>query len=307
MSRDYATAKREYQKSMIRGLVFIAVVITMGGIVLWYLYVFGNPERTFWETVDANLRIKSYSRIISQEQPDSTATNITTVQFNDNIARDTGMFSMQGGQNLNQVTESIGTKDENFFAYRRVEGDIKNSAGEQVDTSSVIGLYGVLDLNSPEAFGLPQTYKNALAGPQLTIPFANLNRDNRRELVQFIKDNNVYKVDFDNVSKNMVNGKTAYKYSVTIDIEQYIRMLQKLDEMNGTELLAGINPEEARGQEVVVFMSIDINARQLLELEVSGQGTNEIITGYNGNYGIEKPEEFIQFKELNNRIQQLLQ
>ncbi|MDQ3158560.1 MAG: hypothetical protein M3P98_00270 [bacterium] len=309
MTKDFASAKRENRRSVTIWLYVFAVLIAFVGFVVWYAYVFSSPERTFWSTVDANLNVSSYSKVVVQEQPGSKGTNVTT--FEDGvtpIARDVGILTTgEGESTINQETESIGVEGQNYFTYKRVDGKILNSAGEPVDTSSVVGVAGVMDLNSPLSQGFPQTLRDARVGPQLTLPFANLGSEQRSDLISFMQDSGVFKVDFNNVSKSEVNGKTAYKYDVEINIEKYIELLQKLDELNGTEFFAGIDPAQANGQTANVIMSIDINARQLLELEYSGTGAKETISGYNGHYNIKKPTEFVEFNELNNRIRELLQ
>jgi hypothetical protein len=139
-----------------------------------------------------------------------------------------------------------------------------------------------------------------------SVPFAQLTPAQRQELVQFMKDNKVYDVDYRGATVVERAGKQAYEYKATVNLPAYIETLKKVDAMMGLGQLETVDPaqyEGAAAAELTIVSSID--GRQLLEVTYPGTSRKETYSSYGARVNVPVPDTDLTRGELEQRVQKI--
>lgn len=301
-SRVIAPAPVDPQRLMINWLVALAVVILLGGLWTWYQYVHRSTYGVFWDTVNNSLNINGVTRTV--EQAGNGGQMKQTLQLSlgqHNLARGVTTITQPNQQDDGQLiiqTEIVGTPTTNFARYVGISG---------ITPSSQADLASVKDIWSQETVTKGQFGQNVFIESIFgSIPFGDLNAAQRQELVQFMKDNKVYDVDYRGAKVVNRDGKQAYEYNVKVNIPAYIASLVMLDDMLGLGQLTGVDPATSEGTapaELTVVASID--GRQLLEIGFVGAPRTEKYSAYGVHVDGLLPEAVLPRVELEQKVQKL--
>lgn len=287
------------RKAVLYTLVAAFLVLFLG-IWLWYQFVFANAERTFWGMIDANLQTRGVTRYISQQTQSSkleqylqlelgatnAAKSITTIEQSD----------AGTGQSTRVVTEAIGVPNATYSRY----SDIKTSDNRQF--GSLLETWGKEEANAESES--QSVFSEAVYG---VVPFARLDTNQRAEVTEFIRDNNVYDVDFSKAEKIEAEGKTAYKYPVTVNTVAYIKMLQLVDKMMGLDQLSRIDANSYSQSPVIPMeISVGIDSRQLLKTKYQDVEREETYSSYGIQSSLQEPRSSIPRGELERKLQKAL-
>lgn len=287
-------------------LVIAGIFVLLGGWLMWRHFIFADPSNTFWGMVDASLQTEGVTKYVSQGDDAGYGEQYLQLELGaTNAARSltTLVETDTSGQGSKVVTETIGTPEANYVQYRQIESTATLPSGESPDFAKVLNIWGKEDLASS---GLGQgVFSEAILG---VVPFGRLTPAQRAELIQFMKDNQVYSVDYKNATRIEHEGKAAYQYQVQIKPDAYIAMLKKFDAMMGLNQLNGL--DETRYQlsaPIELQMTVAIDARQLSEVSYIQAGRVETFTGYGANANIQIPTEYITRQELEQQLSKLVQ
>lgn len=286
-------------------VILFALIVLVGGLWAWHRYVFMDAERTFWSTVDANLQTYGVTKNLTQEEANNKVDRFVQLQFGDpTVVRDVSVIEQDNnGQETKVISEVLGTKDQNFIRYRQLDAPSTNGAR---DFSEVVGRWAVEDVGDGSNVQ-SAALRDAIIGSVYGLPFANVSPAERQELVNFMKDNEVYSADFNATSILNRDGKTYYQYAVTTNVSAYIAMIQKLDAMIGLNQLQQLQPSDYESEpDVEIVMVIDPKARQLVELTYKQVGQQERYSGYGARIVNELPEPELSRQELEGKIQSVL-
>lgn len=291
------------QKLLAVWLVVLGTLVFLGGLWAWYSNVHQSAYRVFWDSVDNNLNIYGVTRTIEQNNNGSTVNQKLQLFLGaENIARGRTTVTQpnQTGGTTTVVTETVGTPTNNYARYVDIQTGEGNSG--QPDTSRVLNVW-----SREVLLGGEQQNESVLSEAIFSsIPFAYLPLNQRQEVVQFMKDNDVYEVDYRNAKKVERAGKQAYEYQVTVNLKGYIETLQKVDRLMGLEQLTSVNSaayEGATPAELVVISSID--GRQVLEITYNGSNRTEKYSSYGARLEVDIPETEVLRSELEQRVQEV--
>lgn len=284
-----------------KAIVLVAIVVLAIGIYVWRLSVFASPENTFWGMVNSNLTTNGVTREITQKN--GTAELVQKMQLNlgaRNYVHGKTIVAQDDEQNkIRVVTESLTTKDQNFVRYTEVDAQ---RSGEQVrDFSGIVNKWA---LDENENSGQQNVFYEMVYS---IVPFGNLNAQQRQELNEFVRTNNVYDIDFANAKIETNQGKSAYRYNVKINQVKYVELLQKFDQMMNLNQLGGLNSADYEGaQNVALEVVVAIDSRQLLEVNFPAGQRKEKYFAYGATSNLDVPEAVVPKSDLESGLQKLL-
>lgn len=279
-----------------------AAVIFVASGWMWWHYVRSNPERTFFAAIENSLRTQGVTRQV--EQASSGQKLDQRVQLSvgrQHVAHGQTVIEQQGEVNATIKTEAISTPKEDYVRYTTIETTQKSQDGKDLDFSKLINLWGkaVPDPQGQSQAG--ELYNESVLG---VVPVGNLRARDRADIMKFVHENKVYKVDAKSVKRKLEKGRPVYSYDVTVMPEAYIGMLKKYGKAAGLKQLEAVDPASYKDTEPLTFqLSVDVWSRQLTSIVFGGGERTEHMTGYGVARTVDFPKETIPLSELQSRLQ----
>lgn len=277
--------------------VVLAVLLLTAGF-FWWTKVFNSPENVFWGMIENSLATSSVTRRVNQLSPGGSVDTYSRLQTGATNASHSLEITKQGQTTVTK--ETIGTPDADYARYVGIDTDQMSVSGEPVDFSSVLGVWGK---STEEQSSEAQYFNQAILG---TVPFASLSSTDRREIVDFMRQNGVYTVAYNEVQKSHEDGRKIYAYKVKISPVAYFRMLQLFADKLGLPEVPALEPSQYEGvAELETEFMVGKNSRQLLAIRYLGSGQEETYSSYGLSVPIQTPQNTIPLTELQTRIQNL--
>jgi hypothetical protein len=275
---------------------------------LWWSKVSLNPERVFWGTVAQGLNEPGATLHIEQQNKDSKADQL--IQFKVGAQSSARALSTVTQGKDRARSEIIGTPDADYSRYQALHIDNqKNQHGQPLNFSPVLGLWGKSEhLQSSQSKAGQQLLPQVLLGVGLPfgavpMPIGQVPSANRAELLRQIRDEKVYAINFSTVKKQHVDGRLQYVYHASIAPAPYVHYLQNFGRALGLHDLDQINPGDYQGtQPMVVDLTIDARARQLVVVGSQKNGYRETYSGHGLTPAIAIPAHAISIAELQSRL-----
>jgi hypothetical protein len=296
------------QKQLARLLFVGGILIVAGALYLWYSQVYSNTERVFWAMVDNNL--KSFGQTQSQSQVDqsrglSQEQKLQLQLGAQNVVRGQAKLSqdISPEQRVSIETDSISTPAATYVRYSDIQ--INDQPGSSVN--SALAKVQNTWAKEERISANNSAFVEALYGSLGRVPTAHLSIENRQRLTNFMKDNKVYTIDYAKVKKEKRGSRSVHVYEVMVNVEQYVRMLTLLDEMNGLKMLTGVDPAQfAGGQPIAIELSVDVLTRSLVEAGYNNGQQKESFSAPGAVVTMQLPSETISLSELQQKLQQAL-
>lgn len=275
----------------------------IGSGLFWWFGVQTQPKRVFDDLLSQSLSTNGVTVQTAQSsQEGDIAYWLQYSLGSTNQARALTNINQNGAQ---VVTEVLGTKDQDYTRYKSIETAQTDQNGQPVDTSNIENVWakGSSSLLAQSALGL-----NLPLGA-LPIPIGNVTPEKRSELLNFIKQSRVYKVDYDNVETKHQNGRLQYTYKVQVELILYADLLKRFGESVGLDTLAQLDPNTYSGAAPLdLKMTVDVRSRHLVAVDVAVSETQNYSYTYIA-YDIplrnEIPDQTIPDTELQQRVQGL--
>lgn len=267
---------------------------------VWWANVYRNPERAFWGMLNNSLASSGVSSRLMDSQNGQKLDVYTQLELGQqNLARSETTLT----QNGNVIkTESIGTLATDYTRYISFKTSSKNSKGQPLNFSSVIGVWSKspakVSGTTPDA--LQHLFGQSLLG---VVPIANLTSDKRSALLTQIRTSNVYVPDFSSVKTQTIEGQLAYIYNVAVEPVAYAAMIQQFAHDEDIGNLSELAPAQYQGASALqVKLAVGMNSRQLLRISYSGSARRQTYSGYGEQPIISIPAKTISTSALQQRL-----
>jgi hypothetical protein len=280
------------------------VVLLLIAAWLWWGSVSTKPDRVWWGMMNQSL---TTSGVTVQASQNNSGTDVKqTIQFSfgaQNMSHSLTTLH-QGGTTV--VDELLSTPTADYSRYVSVKTDQKNSKGQPLDFSKLIGVWAKRDMSS-------QLFSQDVLGTGLplggvAIPVANLSPELRTKLVNQIRNQGVYDVSFkdSDVKKETHNGRLVYIYTAKIQPVLYANMMKSLAKSIGIHDLDNLDPNSFSGQQPFEMkLTVDVHAQRLLTAEAVGADIKQTYTSYDVPVSIAVPAKTITGTELQKRLSDL--
>lgn len=251
-----------------------------------------------------SLQTRGVTRQVSQSGNGQTVNQVTRLSLEaERNAQSQTVLVQEGDRPTTVVTESIGTPTTDYVRYTSIDTAQTKANGDKLDFGSILNVWGNSETEGSEGQTDGELYNESVLG---VVPFGRLDKQQRTELLDFIRSENVYEVDYGSVQRTIENGRPRYAYPVTVDAAAYILLLKRYGEMSGLNQLGTLDPGSYEGSERLPFtLVVDVWSRQLKRIDFGDGQRVENFTGHNASRGVTLPKDAIDVNELQSRLQEL--
>lgn len=306
MSKSGRLAKAIKNTTTAQRITLVAVVlfVIFGGV--WCRNIYMSPRNVFWGMIDNNLATESVTRHVVQEQGGQTLDQYMQLQFgSSNSAHNLISVKQSGDTGENEVkSETIGTPKNDYSRYVSIKTPQKTAEGKPIDTSKLVNVWAKTDDSKAGQPSSAQYFQQSILG---IVPYANLNYQQRRELIKLMQDKKAYDFTAEQPKTSKVEGKVVYIYTVSISPKAYIEMLQKFTKFMGLKDVE-LDPGQYEGAPPLkVEMTVGKLSRQLLKIKYVDGGQEETYSAQGLEQAVTLPSKTIPISELQDRIQKSMQ
>lgn len=300
----YSYVSKRY---LLHWLYALGVIILLGSGWLWLARVQVQPERVFWGAIEQSLRTRGVTvqALQGSEQDVAVKTSLQLGLGGNNLAQSRTEV-IQADSRV--VTEVLGTLDQDYTRYAAIETTQKNKQGQPLDTSKLTGVWAKNDgegrLLAETLLGLNQQFG------ALPIPIGYVSPKARAELIEKIRSEKMYTVDFQNITKSTSkdSGRAIITYPVTIQVIQYVDLMKRFAKAVGLPNLNDVDPNAYSGaQPFELLISIDARSQQVQSVQHKQQteGLTQTYSGYDVPVRTEVPAQTIPISEWQARLREL--
>ncbi len=280
----------------------IGLIIALVFSCLWYSRVYMNSERRFWSAVENSMSTRSVVRTLSEGGSGNQVVQDYRFHFSPQqvIENRVDFKQKSATTDTEVVTEGIIFPQEQFLRYTKFRNDTNGEEGANLD--SVLGEWANQGSGAGEA---EEARLNYLSEYVTLAVFGNFNAQQRAELINNLRQNNVYDVDFNNVLEDELDGEDVKIYQVTVNLRPFAELLNEAFVMAGYGDFPPLNPENYR--EGSTLKSVFKVAGNNSIVGINFGNRNEVYSNYGVIKIIERPEADMTINELQNEVQSIIQ
>lgn len=297
MAKISADDRDVYLKTAL--LVAIPLLL-FGGWLLW-TKVYMSKQAVFNAMLNNSLNTYGVTKTVKQNDQSGKLEQVSQAQFGaqNTVEVKTTINQPTVGGDAKVITETIATPTENYVRYTDIQVPVEEGK-PAYDFSTLKGQWGRVS----KAEGGNSIFSEAVFG---VVLFGNLPEEQRVELTNFMKDKQIYKVDFSKVEAKNEDGHSVYVYPVDLNTKNYVQLVKKYDEILGLKLMEQLDPEAYSDSETVsVKLHVDKQSRNLVQTEYPDGGREEKVSGYGIRKAVTVPAEAVERQDLEDKLQKLL-
>lgn len=281
-------------------LLVVSLLAFLASGYLWWNQVVNSPRNVFYGMLENSLSSAGVTKQAFQTSGAQTLEQTTFLQTGANkIAQSFTTLTQNDLDTTTVRTEGIGTPMTDYVRYTSIETAQTGATGEALDFSAVLGVWG----RTADAGGVTvgELYGETVLG---IVPFGYLRQPERHEVMTFIRQNNVYGVDYKGVEREVRHGRPIYVYRARVSPEHYVAMLKMFATGVGLTQLERFDPATFRDTPRFEFdLAVDIWSRQLVSIKYADSGRTETYLSHGARRDIALPQQYIPVAELQARLQ----
>lgn len=295
-----------YKKLALRMSV-LAVVLVVGAGYIAYTRLYLTKERRFWQAIQNSMSTQSFVREVTSGGTGNRTVEKTRLNFGAEASIDkiSSVSAKSATSESNVTTRSIMTPSAQYISYSNIFTTEKKASGEPFNFDSVNGIWAVqAQGTTPQE--LDQLKLEYVQQQVSIVPFGNLNAATRRTIINELKQSDVYEIDYTNIVKQEVEGKTYMAYPVRVKLRQYVAILQKHFDAMGFGMFPSLDPSQyAEKSRYNATLLLDLNSSTLRGISSSNQ--SEIYTNYGVSQKAPIPDKTVSLEDLQSKLQSLQQ
>lgn len=291
---DLKSAKFWTSLLLLAGLILLG---TSG--YFWYKNVFSDADRVFYGMLSRSLETDSVTRQVTQDEASRSVNQTYYISFSPETVIESSSTIDQVGQDRSKssvTTRTIGERDTDYVQYSEI--NVPQSLGSKNDFSKVLNQWAKRQ-NKQESGEQAQFLNEAIF---TFIPFGNFSQENRTELINLIKQAQVYKISRSETSYQ--NGRPMMDLTVSIKPKALIEVLREYAAISGLGQQDLLDPSQyEKASDVSVQIKIDMLSRHLTNIDFPGETRKETYGSYGLNRNVSVPTGTISVEELQSRLQ----
>ncbi len=288
--------------SLARTLFLIGIIMFIGAGAVWWKNIASSPENVFYKALDNSMKTRSIGRFVEQDNGSQKLEQRSSLVTGHN-AQVSSLTTLTQGEATSVRTQSVGTPTEDFVRYLSIDTDQKGLSGQPLDFNDVVGFWGKSGGAEQDGETRGELFGENVLG---VIPVGFVPHEKRAEIINIIKDQVVYEVDFSKTKREIIRGRSHYTYDVSVRSDKYIAMLKEFARAVGLTQLEQLDPLSFVDAEPFQFsMTIDGPSRQVVSVAFAGSARQEAYSSYGHETLITLPEETIPIEELQARLQNI--
>lgn len=287
---------------LVRVLLLIGFIVFLTGGALWWKNIANNPRNVFYGMLDNSMKTRGIGRHVMQDngaQQLDQRTRLTLGQ----TAQASSSTVLTQNETTSVRTDSIGTPTQDYVRYGAIDTDQPGSDGQPLNFDEILGVWGKAENIDQINETRGELFGETVLG---VVPLGFVRYEKRAELMDFIREQNVYNTDFSAATREIVNGRPQYTYNVQVTSQNYITMLKQFATAVGLNQLEAIDP--AAFSDVAPFefsVVVDIWSKQLVSIQYANSARTEDYGSYGQETVVMPPEQTISIDELQLRLQNI--
>lgn len=280
----------------------VIVLVLFSGFVIWFNRVYADPTQVFWGMVANNLSTPGVTREIIQKSDIVQTDSLTRLWFGPQpVVRNLRKISDSSSGVPAKITlESIANSKDVYQRYSFI--DQPGSLGQKKPDFS--SLYQLWLKNGGTGSNNGQVFNSSLFG---FLFFGNFEPAQKTALVNYLKSNNVYKVDYQHVMRSS-SGRRTYTYSVQLNTQKYIGAARfyvkslSLPKSNWVESGALASSLSTNAQ-----VSVDVLSREPTKIVYQDKATPETFRAFGLNSLVFLPTHTVSLSYYQNALNSINQ
>jgi len=282
----------------------LAVAIVAGGVLVWWQFVWQNPQRVFEDMLASNLATTSVTKTARASSGSQQLEQYARLEMDNTSATDWLVTVEQSNAGI--TTESIGTPTTGFIRYTHIATTQKTPSNTSYDFSHVLNVWGKSDGTTDPSLDhlFSQTVLDISNAP--LPPIGNLPEAKQQELLDYMRAQQIFTPAYSSVKHAKVVGHDVYTYQVAVKLGAYVSMMQAFAHDMGMSNLDTIDPNQySTLAPISMTLSIDRASHRLVEATYAGSGFSQDYTDWGLQTPIALPQAHVTTTELQNRLQAL--
>lgn len=284
------------------GRVAVVILIGLGGLLLWWHFVWQSPERVFEDMLANNLSTPSVTENLSVDVNGQSLQQTARLSMGSLNAADWVVVAKQNGSTV--ATENIGTATTGYIRYTKIVAG--PGAKQFKNTASVLNVWGKYDGKTDTSLAgiYSQTLFDITNAP--VPPISNLPSDQRENLLAYNRDEKVFTPDYTKVKHEVIAGHEVDTFTVAVQLGAYIRLMQGFAHDLGMTNLDQLDPSQySTVAPVEMTMSVDVSSHQLVRVAYASSGFSQTYSDWGVLSPVSLPAKTITTTELQDRLQTL--
>ena len=283
-------------------LLVIVATLVIAGVVIWWQSVYISPQRIFSDMLVNNLTTSSVTKNEISTTNGSTLTQRVNLQLG---ASNSSRWIVTVHQKSAAVTtDSIGTTTAGYVRYTQI-----TPSNNQPAVNNVLGVWAKAKAGDPTS-RLPNLFATSLldlnAAP--VPPIGNPTPTIRNQMLDYIKTEDIFSVDYAKVTTGVINGRKVETYPVNVKLAPYIRLMQAFANAYGLKQLDRLSASQYQSAAPVkLTIAVDKLSHQMVRVTYPTTGFNETYTDYGLNRSVTLPTKTISEADLQLRLSQVQQ
>lgn len=301
-----------------RLLTIVALVIILVTMGFWWWSEQKDPQNVFENAIKNQLRTKGVIKMVQQGSEQQGLNQAVSFNGTGEGQIFASTIISQSSQNTNaQVkTETIGTPSQEFFRYVQIDTDQTNAQGEQLDFSSVVGVWGDKSSQSQSSPG-PELYDEFVFG---AVPTEYMSAADADQLLNTMIEEGVYTPDYESAQLEYVSGcvgtfcdafsfnkRPVMTFNVELNVAKYIELLKTFGDKIGQDRYANEQTEQYQNQPNLNFtLAVDVLTQRIKTIGFPN-GAIETYGSYGAQRTHELPNNTVPFEQIVEDINKLQQ
>lgn len=284
-------------------VLFVAILVAVGGTLLWWQIIWQNPHRVFEDMLVNNLEAPSVTKHASVHSSAQSVDQYIKVQMGATNAADWLVQATQG--NAMVATENIGTPTAGYIRYTHISTGTA-AGGLSPRLNGILNVWGKGDGKTDTSLG--QLFSDSVLDISIAPlpPIGNLTSAQRGDILTFMRNNRVFNPSYGKVKRETVRGHHVYTYQVAVPLGAYVAMMQQFAHDLGLTNLDTVDPSQyASAAPVTLTLSVDRTSHELVQAAYAQSGFTQEYSGWGITSPIQLPAKTISTTELQQRIQAL--
>ncbi len=284
--------------------VVVPLVLVIGVGLFWWFAIWQSPQRVFDDMLANNLSTMSVTKSALAGTTQQGVEQTVRLQMGSTNAGDWIVAARQSGSAV--TTESIGTTSAGYIRYTQIATPQKASTGKQFDFSSVLNKWGKSDGKTDASLEnlFAQTLLDITSAP--LPPIANLPVEQRENILDYMKEEKIFSVDYAHVKREIINGRSVYTYQVKVQLGACVRMMQAFAHDLGLTGLDTVDPSQySTIPPLTMELSVDRASHELVQARYASSGFTQTYRDWGLMTPTPIPHAVLTTTELQGRIQTL--
>jgi len=285
-----------------RSAAIAALVIVLGGGLLWWQFIWQSPQHVFQDMLINNLETPSVTKQASATNQGQTISQVVQQQMGGTNVADWVVDVRQGDSAVD--TESLGTPQTGFIRYTNIATAQRKANSQSYDFSGLLNVWGKSD-------GKTDTSLNQLFGQTLLDvssaplpPIGNLPDNERMDILNDIRNGKIFSPNYGSVKREVVDGHAVYTYAMSVPLPAYLSMMQRFARDLGLKSLDTVDPSQYISiAPIPITLSVDRASHQLVRAAYEKSGFTQTYGGWGIIAPIQIPHTTVTTTDLQGRIQ----